>query len=218
MSCACTKVVRSQILWRVDVRIERSRAEPDHRYRRSGERFAAWLWRHGFAGLPGQEIASRRETIGRHTAHLNRLDEVTIHYRFHPLRSQCLPVVRRCELYGDAYYILRRPDGRPLAVPEWMTRPDMAKTTIVSSARLPAAVLIALRREVVTCLSCCEQIVQEENRDVSTKDQTSAAAVRRSSSTSSSRRFPASGAGATLPGAEALDSGPGGHDAQGGRR
>jgi hypothetical protein len=217
MSCACTRAVRWQILRRGDGRIERATAGPGHRYRRLGERFAAWLWRHGCAGLPGRETVSRRETIGRHTAHLNRLDEVTIHDRFHPLRSQCLPVVRRCELYGDAYYILRRPDGRPLAV-LGMTRPEMAKTTIVSTARLPTVVLIALRREVVTSLSCCEQIVQEENRDVSMKDQTSAAAVRRSSSTNSSRRFPASGAGATLPGAEALDSGPGGHDAQIGRR
>jgi len=46
-------------------------------------------------------------------------------------------------------------------VPEWMTRPEVAEAKIVTTARLPVAVLVALRNEAMTGFSSCEQIAQE---------------------------------------------------------
>jgi len=59
---------------------------------------------------------------------------------------------------------VRLADRRPFAVPEWMTRPEVAEAKIVTSARLPVAVIVALRNEAMTGLSSCEQIAQEEIR------------------------------------------------------
>lgn len=105
---------------------------------------------------------------------------------------------------------------RPLAVPEWMTRPEAAEAKIVVTPRLPVAVLLALRSETMAGLSSCEQMVQEEYPDVSAKGQIPAATLRRSSP-DTDRKSTASGDGATPPRADAMDAGPGGHDAQGGR-
>jgi hypothetical protein len=55
-------------------------------------------------------------------------------------------VVRLYELHDEAYYVVRRADGRPLAVPVWMTRPEAAYARVVSAARLPLRVLLELRR------------------------------------------------------------------------
>jgi hypothetical protein len=126
-------------------------------------------------------------------------------------------VVRRYEVYAETDYVVRQPDGRPLAVPEWMTRPEAAEAKVVAAARLPIAALLALRRETLTSLSFCEQIVQEENPDVPTKDLTPAAAVRRGSPRPR-RRLSASGEGTTAPGVDAFDAVLRGLDAQGGRR
>ena len=60
---------------------------------------------------------SRPGTTEPHTAHQQCPTEVTIYYRFHPRRTHSLPVVRLYELNGEAYYVVRRADGRPLAVP-----------------------------------------------------------------------------------------------------
>jgi CheY-like chemotaxis protein len=48
-----------------------------------------------------------------------------------------------------------------------MTRPEVAEAKIVTTARLPVAVLVALRNEAMTGFSSCEQIAQEGNPDVS---------------------------------------------------
>ena len=128
-------------------------------------------------------------------------------------------MIRFYERYGVASYVVRLADRRPLAVPEWMTRPEAAEAKIVTTPRLPVAVLKALRSEAMTALSSCEQLVLEENPDVPAKDETPAATLRRSSPhTHPRRRSPASGAGATPPGADAVDARPGSNDAQGGRR
>ena len=55
--------------------------------------------------------------------------------------------------HDEVYYVLRRPDGKPLAVPAWMTRPEAAHAKIVSIARLPVRVLLELRRVIETCRS-----------------------------------------------------------------
>ena len=126
-------------------------------------------------------------------------------------------MVRRYEFCEETYYVVRLADGRPLAVPEWMTRAEAAEPKIVTAPRLPVAVLVALRNEAITGLSSCEQMVQEESPHVSEKDQTPTATVRRSFPRTR-RRSPASSAGAPPPGVDAMDAGRSSHDAQGGGR
>ena len=55
--------------------------------------------------------------------------------------------------HDEVYYVLRRADGTPVAVPAWMTRPEAAHAKIVSTARLPVRVLLELRRVIATCCS-----------------------------------------------------------------
>ena len=80
-------------------------------------------------------------------------------------------MVRLYELNDEAYYVVRRADGRPLAVPVWMTRPEAAYAKIVSTARLPVRVLLELRRVAVTCLSSRVHNVPEEDHDAQSKSQ-----------------------------------------------
>ena len=37
-----------------------------------------------------------------------------------------LPVIRLYELHDESCYVVRQNDGKPLAVPVWMTRPEAA--------------------------------------------------------------------------------------------
>ena len=78
------------------------------------------------------------------------------------MRTHSLSVIRLYELHDGPYYVVRCTDGRPLAVPVWMTRPEAANAKMVSVARLPLRVLIELRRVCVTCLSSCVHNVPEE--------------------------------------------------------
>jgi hypothetical protein len=100
-------------------------------------------------------------TIERHTAHKRAVTQATIYYHFHPLRTQCFPVIRAYTSQEEAQYVVRLPDGKPLAVPVWMTCPDAAHAVIVSVAHLPAGVLFELRRTaggfaVLTCAQCAQ--------------------------------------------------------------
>jgi hypothetical protein len=61
------------------------------------------------------------------------------------LRTHSLSVIRLYELDDGPYYVVRRADGRPLAVPVWMTRPEAGNAKVVSVARLPLRLLIELR-------------------------------------------------------------------------
>lgn len=40
-------------------------------------------------------------------------------------------MIREYELHDEAYYVVRRADGRPVAVPAWMTCPEAAHAKIV---------------------------------------------------------------------------------------
>ena len=80
-------------------------------------------------------------------------------------------MVRLYELHDEAYYVVRRADGRPLAVPVWMTRPEAAHAKMVSTARLPLRVLLELRRVSVTCLSSRVHNVPEEDHDAAAREQ-----------------------------------------------
>src|SRR6266481_1059691 len=157
-------------------------------------------------------------TTERHTTHQQRPAEVTIYYRFHPLRTHSLPVIRLYELHDEPYYVVRRADGRPLAVPVWMTRPEAANARVVSVAHLPLRVLIELRRVCVTCLSSCVHNVPEEDHDAAAASKTAATTVRRSSRRSRRRTTPFGGARPTPPSAGAVDAGAGQEDPRGGRR
>ena len=97
------------------------------------------------------------------------------------MRTHSLPVVRLYELHDEAYYVVRRADGTPLAVPAWMTRPEAAYAKIVSAARLPVRVLLELRRVTVTCLSSRVHNVPEEDHDAAAPSKTPTTTVRRSS-------------------------------------
>ena len=88
-----------------------------------------------------------------------------IYYRYHPLRTQNLPVVRLYDFHDEVYYVVRQADGRPLAVPAWMTRPEAAHAKIISAARLPVRVLLELRRVTVTCFSARAHNGNEEEND-----------------------------------------------------
>src|SRR6516162_886910 len=163
---------------------------------------------------------SELETTYLHTAHQHRPAEITIYYRFHPLRAQSLPVVRLYELHDEFYYVVRRADGRPLAVPVWMTHPEAAHATIVSrTAHLPLRVLLELRRISVTALSSSVHNVREEDHDAAAPTgQTPTTTFRRRGS----RR---SGPGTTYleceraatPSAVAVDAGDGQENSRGGR-
>src|SRR5271166_5095015 len=163
-------------------------------------------------------LAGECRTTLRHTAHQQRPAEVTIYYRFHPLRTHSLPVVRLYELHDEAYYVVRRADGRPLAVPVWMTRPEAAQAAIVSTARLPLRVLLELRRVSVTCFSSLVHNGPEEDHDAAASNQTPTTTVRRSSRRSRPRTTALERARAATPGTGAVDAGAGQDDAQGGQR
>ena len=82
-------------------------------------------------------------------------------------------MVRRYETQDEAHYVVRLADGRPLAVPVWMTRPEAADAKMVSAARLPVRVLLELRRVSVTCLSSsCVHNAAEEDHDAADPSKT----------------------------------------------
>jgi len=61
---------------------------------------------------------------------------------------------------------VRRADGRPLAVPVWMTRPEAAHANVISTAaRLPLHVLLELHRISVTGLFSLVHNVRKEDHD-----------------------------------------------------
>jgi len=83
------------------------------------------------------------------------------------------------DFHDEVYYVVRRPDGTPLAVPAWMTRPEAAHAKIASAARLPVRVLLELRRVTVPCLSASVHNVHEENHDAAAPSETPTTTLRR---------------------------------------
>ena len=163
---------------------------------------------------------SELETTHSHTAHQHRPAEITIYYRFHPLRTHSLPVVRLYELPDESCYVVRRTDGRPLAVPVWMTHPEAAHATIVSrTAHLPLRVLLELRRISVTSLSSSVHNVREEDHDAAapTGQTTTTTFRRRSSRRSGPGTTSRECARAATPSAGAVDAGDGQENSRGGR-
>ena len=126
-------------------------------------------------------------------------------------------MIRLYELEDESYYVVRRVDGTPLAVPAWMTRPEAAHAKVVSTARLPVRVLLELRRLTVTCLFSSAQNVDEGDHDATATGRTPKTTLRRSSRRSdgeaSTRR-----ATAVTPGDGAVDAGAGQNEWPGGEQ
>ena len=126
-------------------------------------------------------------------------------------------MVRSYDFHDEVYYVVRRADGGPLAVPAWMTRPEAAHAKIVSAARLPVRVLLELRRVTMTCLSSSVHNVHEEDHDAAAPSKTTTTTLR-GTARRSRRTTPTGGTRAATPGAGAVDASTGEDDLRGGRR
>jgi hypothetical protein len=62
-------------------------------------------------------------------------------------------VIRRYDFLDEVHYVVRRADGRPLAVAAWMTQPESAGTRIVSTGRLPIRTMLEMLRFAEASLS-----------------------------------------------------------------
>ena len=126
-------------------------------------------------------------------------------------------MIRLYELEDESYYVVRRIDGTPLAVPAWMTRPEAAHAKVVSTARLPVRVLLELRRLTVTCLFSPVQNVDEGDHDATATGRTPKTTLRRSSRGSDGETSTGR-ATAVAPGDGAVDAGAGQNEWPGGEQ
>jgi len=134
---------------------------------------------------------------------------VTIHYGFHPLHGQSLPVIRRYDFLDEVHYVVRRVDGRPLSVAAWMTQPESAGTTIVSAGRLPIRTMFDLLRIAEAGLSSRVHNVHEEDRDATQSGKPPTPTLRGGAADRSRRSYSAGCAGAATPSSGALPPGAG---------
>lgn len=112
----------------------------------------------------------------RHTAH-NHASELTIHYRFHPCVGEKVKVKhRRPAPSGNNLYVHLLSSGRPLAIREWMTRPEAAACAVCDHPRLSRQALSDLRMIVDSV--ACNLVVDGGNDDAQLADDTTTAAVR----------------------------------------
>ena len=128
-----------------------------------------------------------------------------------------LPVIRLYERLGEAFYVVRRADGHPLAIPEWMTRPEAANAKLVSTARLPVKVLLGLCHAAVTSSSSFVHNEHQEDQDATAQDKTTTTTLRRTSPRSR-RTTPAGSEGATTPDTCSVDASADQENPRGGRR
>jgi hypothetical protein len=126
-------------------------------------------------------------------------------------------VIRLYERVGEAFYVVRRADSRPLAIPEWMTRPDAANVRLVSMACLPVKVLLGLRNAAVTNCSSFVHNEHQEDQDAAAQDKTTTTTLRRTSPRSR-RTTPAGSEGATTPDTCSVDASAGQDNPHGGQR
>ena len=74
-------------------------------------------------------------------------------------------MIRAYTSQEEAQYVVRLPDGKPLAVPVWMTCPEAADAVIVSVAHLPAGVLLELRRTRRTAVALQSSLVHNVRKE-----------------------------------------------------
>jgi len=125
-------------------------------------------------------------------------------------------VIRRYERYSETFYVVRRADGRPLAVPDWMTHPEASNVKLVSTARLPAKVLLELCNAAVTIPTSSMHNVREEDQDVNGQEAT--APTLRGAFTGTRRTTSAGGDSPASADLDANDAGAGQGNQQGGGR
>jgi len=123
-------------------------------------------------------------------------------------------VIRAYTSQDEAHFVIRLPDGKPLAVPVWMTRPEAEDAAIVSMAHLPAVVLFELRRAGLALQPSLVHNVRKENHNATVPNTPPTRSLRGTSG--GSRRATAAGvAGATTTGSGAMDKEFGQHDPRG---
>ena len=126
-------------------------------------------------------------------------------------------MIRAYTSQEEAHYVVRLLDGKPLAVPVWMTRPEAADAAIAAAAHLPVSVLFELRRTAVALQPSLVHNVRKENHKA-TGPSTPATRTLRGASGGSLRAAAAGVAGATTVGSGAMDTEFGQPDPQGGQR
>jgi hypothetical protein len=127
-----------------------------------------------------------------------------------------LPVIRLYERYSETFYVVRRVDGRPLAVPDWMTNPEAANIKFVSTARLPGKVLLGLCNAAVTIPASAVHNMREEDQDAN--GQATTAPTLRGASPCTRRTTSAGGYSPASADLDANDASAGQRNPQGGRR
>ena len=85
----------------------------------------------------GDECTHTHSTLSAETTHVQVL------YRFHPLYSSTVQIVRRPKR-GDGAVSVIDPTGRRLKIPVWMLLPDSAKIKIAEQAYLNKEALLSL--------------------------------------------------------------------------
>ena len=126
-----------------------------------------------------------------------------------------LPVIQRYERYSETFYVVRRVDGRPLAVPDWMTDPEAADIKFASTARLPGKVLLKLCNAAVTIPASAVHNMREEDQDANR--QATTAPTLRGAFPCTRRATSAGGDGPASADLDANDAGSGQRNPQGGR-
>ena len=72
-------------------------------------------------------------------------EEVTVHYRFHPLAGQRVACVGRRSLRGSPIVVVADAQGKRYHIPLWMTLPEAAEWGLREVPRLSLAALADLR-------------------------------------------------------------------------
>ena len=143
---------------------------------------------------------------------------MTIYYAFHPLLGHSFPVVRVYNCHDEVHYVVRRTDGRPLAVPAWMTRPEAANASVVPAARLPVSALLELRRAVVACLPSDMHNVHHEDHIRAPPNRILTTTAVRGTAQSPRRASPRGGTKGPTPSPCTVDASSDQYNPQGGQR
>ena len=110
-------------------------------------------------------------------------------------------------------------DGRPLAVPAWMTRLEAGAASLVSVVRLPVDALFELRRAVVACLpSSVHNVHHEDHISSPTPNQIPTTTAVRGTAPSPRRESPNGRTKGPAPSPRTVDANGDQDNPQGGRR
>ena len=134
-----------------DLRIRDAELRLEDKLRREREVLAALCEAEAKAAQELAEIEAERRVAEARTAFKAVPycpffpDEVTVHYRFHPLAGLSVRFRRHHRRSDGMLLIVERPDGTLVHVPEWMTTPEAAGIELEDRPRLSLRSLAALR-------------------------------------------------------------------------